>query len=76
MKMRHVVLACLCILSTGILPLAHSTPSSHKAANAPPCLDADLIVRNGHIFTMNAQQPWATAMAIRDKKILAVGSDD
>ena len=63
-----VALACLCFLCFA--------QASSRATNAAPCLDADLIVRNGHIFTMNSQQPWATSLAIRDGKILAVGSDD
>lgn len=45
------------------------------AALAATCLDADLLVKNGHIVTMDAAQQIVTAMAIRDGKILAVGSD-
>ena len=45
------------------------------AARCAPCLDADLIVRNGHIVTMNKDSAVASAMAVRDGRILAVGSD-
>ena len=34
-----------------------------------------MIVHNAHIVTMNAAAPASTAMAIRDGKILAIGSD-
>jgi len=44
-------------------------------AAAAPCQDADLIVRNGHIITMDSAHPSITAMAIRDGRILAVGGD-
>jgi predicted amidohydrolase YtcJ len=44
-------------------------------AQAAPCLDADLIVRNGHIVTMAEGNAIAPAMAIRDSKIQAVGTD-
>ena len=44
-------------------------------ASAVSCLDADLLVRNGHIVTMDPDHKIATAMAIRDGKILAVGDD-
>ena len=39
-------------------------------------MSANMILLNGRIHTMNPQQPTATAVAIRDGKILAVGSDD
>jgi predicted amidohydrolase YtcJ len=35
---------------------------------------ADAIVLNGRIYTVNEKQPWAEAVAIRDAKIVAVGS--
>jgi hypothetical protein len=38
-------------------------------------LTADVVVMHARIYTVNAQQPWAEALAIRDGKILAVGSD-
>jgi predicted amidohydrolase YtcJ len=57
-----VLLACSCLFP------------SRFAAGAS-CQDADLIVRDGHIVTMNVAAPSATAMAVRDGKILAIGSD-
>jgi hypothetical protein len=38
-------------------------------------LTADLVLIHARIYTVNAQQPWAEALAIRDGKILAVGTD-
>ncbi len=35
---------------------------------------ADTILTNARIYTVNARAPWAEAVAIRDGKILAVGS--
>ncbi|MGF6396226.1 amidohydrolase [Pseudomonas plecoglossicida] len=37
---------------------------------------ADLILKNGRIYTGNSQQPWADAIAIKAGKIVAVGSAD
>lgn len=34
---------------------------------------ADVIYMNGHIYTQDAELPWATAVACKDGKILAVG---
>lgn len=36
---------------------------------------ADTVVIHARIYTVNAQQPWAEAIAIRDGKILAVGNE-
>ncbi len=44
-------------------------------AAASPCLDPDLLVRHAHIITMDSAKPSAEAMAIRDGRILGVGSD-
>jgi len=44
-------------------------------AQAAPCLDADLIVRNAHIVTMSEGNAIVSAIAVRDGKIQAVGTD-
>jgi predicted amidohydrolase YtcJ len=56
-----LVFLCLSCFSTG--------------ATSAPCGDADLIVHNGHVVTMDSAHPVAGALAIRDGRILAVGSD-
>jgi predicted amidohydrolase YtcJ len=38
--------------------------------------DPTLILHNGRIYTVNPDQPWATAVAIHNAHITAVGSDD
>lgn len=49
------------------------------ACGSPPPLPeperADLILLNGSVYTLDPQTPWATAVAIRDGVIVAVGSD-
>ncbi len=37
---------------------------------------ADMVLLNGKIFTVDAAQPWAQAVAIRDGKFVAVGKDE
>lgn len=39
-------------------------------------LMADMVLINGKIFTVNAAQPWAQSVAIRDGRFVAVGKDD
>lgn len=40
-----------------------------------PGHNADTVVLHARIYTVNVHQPWAQALAIRDGKILAVGTD-
>ena len=43
----------------------------------PPTGDvADTVYTNGRVYTVNEAQPWAEAVAIKDGKFLAVGSND
>ncbi len=39
-------------------------------------VEADLVVFNGNIITMNPQKPTATAIAVKSYKILAVGEEE
>lgn len=43
------------------------------AAADAPSQPADVIVTNARIYTVNPQQKWAEAIAVRDDKIVAVG---
>lgn len=56
-----VALPCLLILSL--------------AAPLPPSQQADLIVENATIYTVNKAQPKVRALAIKDGRILAAGDD-
>lgn len=38
-------------------------------------MHADLILHNARVYTVDAQQPWAEAVAIRNGRFLAVGSN-
>lgn len=65
MKRRHKVTR-LVLLATLWFP----------PAIAQTCKDADLLLRNGHIVTMDGARSAVSAMAVRDGKILALGHDD
>src|ERR1700746_3687532 len=45
-----------------------------SAAQKPP-IPADVIVVHGRIYTVDTKRPWASAVAIRGEKILAIGAD-
>ena len=46
-----------------------------SACNRPRVAPADTLITNARIYTMNAKEPWAQAMAVRGGNIVAVGSD-
>ena len=37
--------------------------------------EADVIVKHARVYTMNAQQAWAEAVAVRGDRILAIGTE-
>jgi predicted amidohydrolase YtcJ len=45
-------------------------------AVAQTCTDADLLLRHGHIITMDGAKRVVGAMAVRDGRILALGDDE
>ncbi len=65
-----VVLAFAVVIAFGFSEtvLAQDAP----AADAEP---ADMVLLHGKIYTVNAKQSWAQAVAIRGEKIVAVGDD-
>lgn len=50
------------------------TDSAHAALSGDP-MSADLILFNGKLHTVDREKPTASAVAIKDGKFLAVGSD-
>lgn len=58
---KVTILLSLCILIT-------SCGSNQQSA--------DLIYKNGKIYTVNEDQPWAEAVAIKDGNLLVVGSNE
>jgi predicted amidohydrolase YtcJ len=47
------------------------------AVNRLPAAEpADLILRNGNVYTVNDKQPQAEAIAVKDGRIVSVGSND
>jgi len=66
MRMRKLAALAVAILCVCCAP---------RSARGEPCLDAELIVRGGHIVTMDLGGAVVSALAIRDGRILARGTD-
>lgn len=60
------ILAILWLLGFSALGLSCSSASEKELA--------DLILHSGRIYTVDSQQPWAEAVAVRGNRILAVGT--
>ena len=60
MRLRHTTLG---IFLAAILPIAAATAAD------------EVLLLHGHIYTGNPQAPWAEALAVRDSRIAAIGTD-
>jgi predicted amidohydrolase YtcJ len=68
MTMRHIQSRlCIAILLIAVFSI------SGFAASDNTLQTADIIVTNARIYTLNPQQKWAEAIAVRGDKIIAVG---
>lgn len=56
------------------LPFAGSAGSAHASTQGAP-MTADLILFNGKLHTVDREKPTASAVAIKDGRFLAVGTD-
>ena len=60
----------------GLMKIAVPVFIASFALAAGKPLPADLLISNARVYTVERSQPWAEAVAIRDGKIVAVGSSD
>ncbi|MFR0692005.1 amidohydrolase [Enterobacterales bacterium AE_CKDN230030158-1A_HGKHYDSX7] len=51
-----------------------TAPDQFRSSHSPSTRFADLLLHNGRFYTLDPAQPWAEAVAIRDGRLLAVGS--
>lgn len=68
------------LIASSLLTLSachsHSDPSNALRHSAAPAGGyADVVIRDTAVYTLNEEQPWAQAVAIRGDKIVMVGSN-
>lgn len=72
MKLKFLIAMML------MVSIAACSPKTEEQAAAPAATDvgdvADTVYTNGKIYTVDEDQPWAEAVAIKDGKFLVVGS--
>jgi len=73
---RLMALTFLFFVLSGCSPSSDESASNsaNNAHTAEPAVTADVVYTNGKIYTVNEDQPWAEAVAIKDGKYLVVGS--
>jgi len=62
--LRSISVCCLVFVVFLTIPMAQEAPR----------VPYDVVVINARIYTLNPQQPWAEALAVRGDKIVAVGA--
>jgi len=66
-------LAALTAAAASLAICGCSTETERSLTDRP--FEADLVLRGGAVYTMDASRSWAEAVAIRDGKIIYVGSE-
>jgi predicted amidohydrolase YtcJ len=69
----------LILLVAATISLAGCSPNDQpttKTGDASTAISADTVYTNGRIYTVNEDQPWAEAVAIRDGEFIVVGTND
>ena len=63
-------------MTPALLPSLLAAATALVLSQATPAMEADLILTNGRIYTVDAERPWVEAVAVAGDRILAVGDDD
>ena len=71
MKLR----VALCFFAVLVAGCMSKEQGERKNAVAEETAYADSVYINARIYTVNDENPWASAMAVRDGKLFAVGTD-
>jgi predicted amidohydrolase YtcJ len=72
---RQLIAAGLSSAAVAMLPGCNARSATSPSSTTLNTLPPDLIIHNAKITTLNPQQPSAQALAIKDGRILALGSE-
>src|SRR6266478_3331506 len=50
--------------------------TSYQKKKTTSAENADVVIRNAHVYTVHAQRPWAQAVAIKGDRIAWVGDEN
>jgi predicted amidohydrolase YtcJ len=73
----------IALLAIALLAMAGCKPSqegiettANFGAATPAAIQADIVARNGGIYTLDQERPWVEALAVSDGSIVALGSNE
>ncbi len=78
MQRRHVVLGVLLSLAAcapAAVPPAAPGPQAAPAPRVPPAAAADMVLRGGRVFLADGANTVVQAVAVRDGRVVAAGTD-
>ncbi|MEH6519390.1 MAG: amidohydrolase [Halioglobus sp.] len=68
------ILSALFVIVVLLVGCSRDNPPAEVTKADPPVATADTVYTNGKIYTVNKAQPWAEAVAIKDGKLIVVGT--
>src|SRR5579864_7642358 len=71
----RIFLRSAIVLILSVVSCCDTQQAQPLASSSSTSQSADVIIANAKVYTGNAQQPWAQAVAIKGERIIAVGSD-
>ncbi len=75
-KLSSLLLSCLYLMSCNQETESQQSAQASAGANSSAGTYADEIYNNARIYTLEADLPWAEAIAVKEGVILAVGSNE
>lgn len=73
-SLRMARSAILVTTATLLVACNQSATELEPISSSEPASVADTVYTNGKVYTVNDKQPWAEALAVKDGKLMAVGS--
>jgi hypothetical protein len=73
-----VAVAAMLAAASGLAPTIGSAYAAEQSAPAQPAVQApaDVVFRNGDVYTMDPQRPWARGVAVRSGMIVGIAASD
>lgn len=64
------------VLLTALLPALTGCKPSPENTETTVAIHADIVAKNGGIYTLDPELPWVESLAVRDGSIVALGSNE
>ena len=67
-------MALFIVIALAVVACSYDESPVTESKSSPDAMVADTVYTNGRIYTVNQDQPWAEAVAIKDGKFIEVGT--